>query len=251
MRMKWCNGGVKKRIVECVFATAIILQLTGCGGGAPIPPENYSTEQDSLPALNSVVELDADSQFDEELNDEDDALSYVYSGLLSGSKTAETYVQILVDEYGCVLLTTDAGERASDDMFSSESGEALIAVESESGSGLFELILNWDENSCVVTPVFAEDAELPEENTAMTLEEMVQYLQQLPPDVLGLDEADMSAYQIFAEDGLVLLDGEPCVSLNVYLLDTHQIEGTYLIVGHNNEVYRLDRATGKAVQVYP
>ena len=79
----------------------------------------------------------------------------------------------------------------------------------------------------------------------MTLEEAVDYLRSFSPAALGLSGSDMSDYDIFSQDGLVFLNDQLCLCLNVYRLTDHQYQATYLLAGANNEIYRLDRETGE------
>lgn len=246
-KMKRYSDGARRSRWLLLVAVAVSLLLSGCGKKAS-PPDSYTINEDTLPSLSASVTLDETMQFSEEKG-EDGETSYVYGELASGGETAKEYAKALEEGSSCKLLTADAAGYADDSAFSEESGEVLVATESQSGTGLFQLDLQWDATSCTVTPAYAEDGKMPEDTSAMTLDEAVEYLQSMSPAALGLSGKDMSGYQIFPEDGLAMLDGQPCISMNVYSLATHQYEGTYLIAGESNQVYRLDRSTGEAVSI--
>lgn len=238
-RTKW-----RKLFTVCVIA----LTLTGCGKAEPLPTA-YTVGEDSLPALSEVLELGTDISFSSQEND-DGTVTYQYQDLSSGTEAVQTYLQDLSDSYECTLLD-ESGQRVSTESISAKAdGHVVAARESATGQGLFELDVNWDETSCTVTPMLAVDAELPAEET-MTLEEAVAYLQSLPPKALGLDGESMSEYDIFAEDGIILLDDEVALCLNVYDRQTHQHQASYLIAGSSYQIYRLDRETGEAVLLSP
>lgn len=235
------------RLLGAVVAISAL--LSGCGEEAP--PSAYTIGEDTLPSLNDLVTLGEDVQFTSQQTEEDGPVTYTYAGLASGSQTAETYAKDLEDAYSCSLLDPEGDRLAEEDVFSADSGEVLVAVEGVNEDGLFQLDLSWDETSCTVTPSFAQGAELPEDNPTMTLEEAAAYLQSFPPADLGLEGEDMSAYNILPEEGVVLLDDEPCICLNVYLESTHQYCATYLIAGQSDQLYRLDRSTGEASALSP
>lgn len=234
----------KKYKKQLAAAAAMVLLLSGCGEESP--PETYAAGEDTLPALGALVTLDEGVQFSSRQEDEDGLVSYTYEGLSSGAETAQAYAKALEEDNSCIPLTADGKARAGEDAFSEDSGEILLAAESQTGEGLFELDLSWDATSCTVTPAYAEEAELPAENYTMTLDEAVEYLRRLPPATLELEGEDMSPYDIYPEDGVALLDGEPCICMNVYYASNHQYCATFLVAGEGNQVYRLDRSTGQA-----
>lgn len=137
------------------------------------------------------------------------------------------------------------GKRLEEDTALDADGELILAKESDSGSGLFQLDLTWDDASCTVTPSFDKDGVLPEESSSMTMEEAVDYIRSLPPSTLGLTGEDLSDYSIFCEDGLVLLDGTPCLCLNVYRSGSYQ--GSFLFSPNAKTLYRLNRSTGEVL----
>lgn len=235
---------MNKRYSILLLAACTAAVLSGCGGEKL--PETYSVGEDSLPALTALVTLETQPQCAEET--EEDTTSYCYTGLDSPSQAVADYRNALETDYDCVPLSAE-GTRLPEDAELSADGELILAKESSSGSGLFQLDLTWDETSCTVTPSLEEDAALPEESSSMTMEEAVDYIRSLPPSTLGLTGDDMSDYSIFCEDGLVFLDGAPCLCLNIYRSGSYQ--GSYLFSTANNAIYRLNRSTGEAQPLSP
>lgn len=222
-----------------LLAACAAAVLTGCGSEKL--PESYSAGDDSLPSLTAVVTLETSPQCAEET--EEDTTSYHYTGLDAPSQAVTDYRDALEADYDCVPLSAE-GTRMPEDAELSTDGELILARESDSGSGLFQLDLTWDETSCTVTPSYDKDATLPEESSSMTMEDTVNYFRSLPPSALGLTGNDMSDYDIFCEDGLVLLDETPCLCLNIYRSGIFQ--GSFLFSPATNALYQLNRATGKA-----
>ena len=218
--------------------------LSGCGGTKL--PETYHTGEDSLPSLTALVSLDPAPECAEET--EEDIISYHYTGLDAPAQAVTDYRDTLEADYNCVPLSAQ-GARLEEDQALSDSGQLVLAKESDSGSGLFQLDITWDDTSCTITPSFDEDAALPEESSSMTMQEAVEYLRSLPPSALGLTGDTMSGYDIFCEEGLVLLDGAPCLCLNVYHSGTYQC--SLLFSPTSKALYRLNRSTGEVRPLSP
>lgn len=216
--------------------------LSGCG--SETLPETYSAGDESLPSLTALVTLDKTPQCAEET--EGGTTSYCYTELDAPVQAVTDYRSALEADYDCVPLSADGARLAQDETLSNQ-GELLLARESE--GGLFRLDLSWDETSCTVTPSFDAGETLPEESSSMTMEEAVDYFRSLPPSALGLSGQSMSDYTIFCEDGLVLLDGAPCLCLNVYRDGSYQ--GSFLFSPAGKSIYQLDRSTGQSRPLTP
>ena len=232
--------------------TLAFLLLSACGGGgdAPEPVESYAAGIDNLPALNQLVTLDDKYKYETTVDDSG-VVTFHYEALTSGKEVAQAYAEDLVNDQQCVLLDEE-GQLLPEGQEFEDTGTVVAAKESETGSGLFQLSISWDETSCTISPKLDEEAELPQkQQDAMTLEEAVSYLQSLSPSSLGLEGSDMSGYLVFPEEGLAVLDGTTCLSLNVYTADTHQYVATYLIGEPGRQVYQLNRDTGEATLLLP
>ena len=164
--------------------------------------------------------------------------TYEYSGLESGNQVAAEYVQMLEDNYDCSILgSRDAPKEEPD--FQAERGEVTVGTKCAEGDGIFALEIRWQTQSCSITPVLLEGAE--EEAESLTVEEAVHFLEEMPPERLGLSGSDMSSYLLFPEEGIVMVDGMPCYCINAYGREDHQILDTYLVSEDGSGLYRLDR----------
>lgn len=235
---------MKKSQVIALLLACTAAVLSGCGGSKL--PETYSAGEDSLPSLTTLVTLDPAPECSEET--EEDATSYHYTGLDAPAQAVTDYRDALEADHGCVPLSAQ-GERLAEDQKLSDSGELILAKESDSSSGLFQLDITWDDTSCTIIPSFDEDGALPEESSSMTMEEAVEYIRSLPPSALGLTGETLSGYDIFCEDGLVLLDGAPCLCLNIYQSGSFQC--SVLFSPASKTLYRLNRSTGEAQPLSP
>lgn len=240
-----------KSTIKAAAPLLTALLLSGCGASAAQePPQDYALGEDSLPSLSSLITLDGDYQFQETTDEEDGQVTYTYSQLSSGSQTAQEYAQALETDCGCLIGADETTGQSED--FSSPSGQALVSLALEDSEELFVLTIQWEESSCSVTPSLAQQDEVPQFQTSapaddsVTLEQAVNHMQSLSPAFLGLSGSSMDEYVILPQDGLVLLDGQPCLCVNIYLAQTHQLEESYLLTLPGMQVYRLDRETGGA-----
>ncbi len=78
-------------------------------------------------------------------------------------------------------------------------GEVTVGTKCAEGDGIFALEIRWQTQSCSITPVLLEGAE--EEAESLTVEEAVHFLEEMPPERLGLSGSDMSSYLLFPEEG--------------------------------------------------
>lgn len=221
----------------CIFAA--ILCITACGDEKP--PASYQSGETSLPSLTELVELPEDAQFETTQDEEAGTATYTYSGLENGGDTVKQYTEQLTKDYSCALTEKDD--------FTKPSGTVVAGVDSEAGDGMMELSITWDEQSCTVTTSFAEGESIYSTKEPMTLQEIITFFRTLPLSSLGLDSS--ASYSVIPEDGIVMVDDTPCICLDVYYSDTHQIAGTYIVSQQCDYVYRLDRGNNTVSVVFP
>ena len=89
--------------------------------------------------------------------------------------------------------------------------------------------------------------------TRMTTSEVVSYIEHLSPEVLGLEGEDMSEYELFASESIILVDGRTCTQVRVYgdgPAGTNEIKGIYFLSRDGKRLlYRLDEETNTVVQI--
>ena len=216
-----------------------LLLLTGCSGGGSSAPAEYAIGEDRLPALGGedAKTLKCTAQLDEETQ----MTSYVYSGLESGSETAQAYVDTLLAEWSCSVIDEN-GVKQPEPTLSEESGELLVGKNTTDESGIFSLDLQWSADSCTVTPAVLEGETVTEQaevEEALTVEEAVARIEQLPAEKLGLEEV-AGEYSAYSEDGYVMVDDKPCFRINCYDKEGRLL-GTYLLSTDGKSLYQLDR----------
>ena len=223
------------------------LLLSACGG-KDVPPEQYSSNDTALPALTSTLSSE-NIQFSHKEGSEDQPDSYVYSGLSSMTDTLASYVQAL-EEDGCSPIDTNGVVKELPD-FSVSSGSVSMGKDTGDG-GVFQLQIAWEGDTCTITPVYAAELRITQPSVqALTVSEAIQRLKSCTPALLGLSGASMEEYEVYAEEGLVLVDSSPCLQLNVYSSTPRQYRGCYLMTVDGAHLYQRDRDVSQVTELTP
>lgn len=92
-----------------------------------------------------------------------------------------------------------------------------------------------------------------EVHTGMTTAQVVGYVEGLSPAVLGLEGTDMSEYEVYASDSVVLIDGRVCTQVRVYddsSVGTNEIKGIFFLSRDSARIlYRYDSDTDSVYQM--
>lgn len=219
-----------------------VLFLAGCGGSDSDFPAQYTIDNGQSPSLSALVSLPSEVQFQQ--TELDGVLSYVYSPLDCGGDTAKEYTQRLEQDYHYSIDNT-----SSTNDFSAPSGQVLAVPETQAEADQTGLLLDiqWDEHSCSITPSPPTQADSSQETiTSVTLSEAVAYMKSLSTSTLGLPGESIDLYSIYPQQGIVLLEDQPSLCINVYRKQTGQFEKSYLLTLSDYHLYALDRTTGQA-----
>lgn len=181
----------------------------------------------------------------------------------------------LLRAYAALLTTQDIGFRFADRTLkdareepdlAGEEGEVYLTcpvvneeVEEGEESHSVALRLAWTERSCAVTAELIPTALTlrPEEEgpgeAVLTFTRAVSIIQSMPPAVLGLEGDSMDSYRVYARDGLVLVDGQGCMRVDVYGVDAqlnaNVAAGSYVLSADGRHLYSLDREAGRVTEL--
>lgn len=180
------------------------------------------------------------------------SVTYRYEDLLSPGTLATIYTTLLTAEdvgFSAVdeeLIRQDLPELAV------ESGSVFLAknVPEEAGKAV-TIWMEWSAELCTVTAELANGSvRNPPEPVlppALSAGEVLDYFNSVSPALLGLTGSSMEEYDVYLQDGSVLIDNLPCVRVNAYQVDsqtgTNEIAGNYFISLDGRHVYRLDVAS--------
>lgn len=205
-------------------------------------------------------------------------VTYTYTDLNDAGAAAATYAKQLasaetpfsvVDEEfvrtdapdytaaeGTVLLARNL-VKAEESSESSQEGqeEGQEETPKETVPMVLTVKISWSQGVCVVT---ADEAEgkvtSPPRQTSggtggatMGMMQAQDYIESLPPSMLGLSGESMDAYQVMPLDGVVIVDGVACTRINVYdennVQQSSEFMGSYLVSIDGAHLYRLNPHT--------
>lgn len=219
----------------------------------------------------------------------DPRICYTYTGLSDAGAEAEAYASSLknenfsvVDEEfvrtdapdyttpeGSVLLARNIAKKESapapsegQDADASASPDTTSPAPAEEQKDMVLTVeLDWSEGTMVVVCDQAEgkvtnpplDQSSMTPGASMSMSEAVDYLYSLEPSVLGLSGTSMDTYRIYALDGAVMVNNQPCMRLSIYSREgpeqTNEVAGIYLLTRDGTHLYQLDEAAGTVTEV--
>lgn len=239
------------KILKHLPIVALLLMLTACGGSGAESPVNYDYDTgDSLPSLSAAVALPEEMSFSEEEDKESGTVTYCYADLTNTGEYVSKYVDILESMYTCSVIDAQ-GVLQTEQSVSGDTGDIYVGAEAPGGGGILQLHIIWDEASCSISPALLADQKItepePEVSSAdsLTLDEAIQFFQQLSPAELGLSGDSMDEYEIYPDEGLVIVDSLPCIPVKVYDRTEHQFAGSYLLSLDGSELYQVDNSSNQ------
>ncbi len=226
-----------------------MLMLSGCGGEKSVPPDNYTIGEDTLPAIQVQ---DENVSFSEDTDSETQLTSYLYQDEDSEAKEQllTQYAEMLQEDYQCSVINEKGVVQSLPD-FSDETGEALLGIDSATGTGLFILHIQWDLESFTITPEYNADLKVEDPfASAKTLEEILQIFENASPEKLNLSGDSMEDYSIYPEEGYIFINESPYIRVNVYSTTNHRYEKTFVISTDGAQVYELNRDTNQLTTIH-
>ena len=225
--------------------------------------EDQSSEEDASTGDASVGDSST-----EELSEEERAaaaaeelaelttvlVTYHYQGLKEPLERLKVYCDLLTaEDFGFVPIDVNRMKTKMKPV-EGESGSLQLVREISSGEEekvedeekqMLSLTIGWNPEECYVTVAQIDGGIVPPpKREPLTLSGAVDYFYKQKPADLGLSGASMREYQVFALDGAVMVDGIPCLRMNVYSKDpntnTNVIAGQYLMSGDGVQLYFID-----------
>ena len=232
-------------------------------------------EDQEVPAAESVEKTDAGEEGsgeDAKAEDAGDegageepavptAVTYRYEGLSSPGTLASVYTTLMtLDDIGFSQVDEELVRIKEPEALAVEAGSVRLAKNAPEDGKAMSIQLEWTEEICTVTADLVDgrvknppEPVSPMGPMGMSADQIMDYIGTLNPSVLGLEGATMEEYDLLMQDGSVLIDGNPCVRVNAYRIDsetgTNEIGGNYFLSLDGSHLYRLDVASNSVTEL--
>ncbi len=238
---------MSKRIKIMIAAVMLLCFFSGCqsgeeGEGAKVV-DTYLAGTESVPAMGVEDGVNAS---------ESEPSAYAYVGLEDAGGSVGAYVERMTSEENGFRIVNKSLRKAEAPDFTQEKGWVYLAKESAEEEGkFFVLAIEWSPSICTVVASIqdaptGQGQDAPEETEALTHTDTVERIQAMQPSVFGLDGTSMSEYNIYVRNGLVMVNGEACIWVEIYTdenpAQTNIPEGTYYLSRDGKRLYRLNRS---------
>ncbi len=258
---------MKKQVKILLLALAAVCLLTACKkeeGALEVYTLGESGE-DTVVSLDSLLEegeailFSVDAPTDKAISEKlDISHTYHYRQMDDPALLAERYVKVLMGaEQGFTVIDAENHRVTAEPALNTLTGEVILgkvatATTEDGGSRIFRVVVGWSEYALaiqvtyvdgrILAPVEPEVPEEPEEAPPTSVSEQRDYFKSLNPERIGLEGDDMDDYEVFPQQGWVLVDGISCREINVYLQDarnaTNVYMGTYYLSSDLSTLYQ-------------
>lgn len=244
---------MKKQVRVLLLALAAVCLLAACKKDDG-PLEVYDlgeSAEDSVVALDSILEegeailFSIDAPTDKAITENlDISHTYHYRQMEDPALLAERYIKVLMGtEQGFTAIDMENHRLTEEPVTNTLTGEVILgkaaaATTEDGGSRILRVIVGWSEYALAVqvcyvdgrilAPVEPEKPAEEEEPQPTAVSEQLDFFKSLNPEKLGLQGDDMGDYDVFPQQGWVLIDGLYCREMNVYLQDVRSATNVYM-----------------------
>lgn len=262
---KLFKGASKKKKILLIVLILLLLAALVVVGRSVVPtlqgerpqklPESYFSGDLSVAALTPGEDLPEDEVWVctvAEPEEGETAAVYTYTGIAAPGPAVKTYAASLVESSGFSVVDDEFYLSEEPDYTAPEGVVRLAAASEEKEGTLRLLMIEWEEEGCTITADTVEGA--INERESLSLTEAVDYMYTMTPQQLGLSgDQKMADYQIYVSDGIVLVDGKPCMRVNIYSTNnpekTNDVAGRYLMTSDGAHIYRIEEGSGEVEEI--
>lgn len=121
-----------------------------------------------------------------------------------------------------------------------EPADMVLSVRISWKPGMFVIVSDQEEGKVTSPPRGTGTAS----GGSLSLNKGLDFIRGLSPSVLGLSGESMADYRVYAVDGTVMVDGKPCMRMQVYSRSgssgTNKFVGMYFLSNDGQRLYRLN-----------
>lgn len=202
--------------------------------------DTYLIGEESIPAVPAEDNVEFSST---------DPNTYAYMGMESAGSFVEKYVDLMTSEENAFSVVNKMYAETQPPDFTQEKGSVNLAKNAVNESDKLVVIeLNWSPGICTVVVRIQDGATTPSvaEPETLTHTDAADLIRSLHPSVLELGGESMSAYHVYIRNGLVSVNDEACIWVEIYTnattAGTNTPAGTYYLSRDGKRLYILNRS---------
>lgn len=224
---------------------------------------SLATQATGMKEEEPAKEEPAEEETAEEATEEEAAplVAYRYEGMMDAASQVRAYMALLTTkDMGFLYADESLKELEEAPDLSAERGTAYLIYrlpKLEEGAENAErqaiaLQMVWEKTDCRVTAELVPAAmtyrpkprPLAQSGTVLTFTNAVDTIKAMHPSVLELGGESMEGYRVYSRDGLVLIDDQSCMRIDIYARDektgTNKVAGNYFLSADGLHLYRFN-----------
>ncbi len=190
------------------------------------------------------------------------SVTYVYHNFPDLLESITQYVSTMTGGKGYFAVDEEMQKKKATAAEGAEGTYSLARVGQKEGTVIC-IKIDWAQPDCNVTVSYMpgeikEPSKDKPENyyemtKAISILEVKEFIWSLPPSVLGLEGDSMADYQIYTTGVDVVVDGKPCIRLNIFMKDkdagTNVLVGEYCLSRTGESLYKIQEDTNRVKKV--
>lgn len=188
--------------------------------------------------------------------------TYVYHNFPDLVESISDYVTKLTGGMGYFVVDDEMVKQKATAIKDSE-GTCTMAKTADKEGMIYQIQLTWAGSECRVVASFMpgeikepkrpDPEEYLEMTNSVSLLQAKEFIWSLPPSVLELDGDSMMDYKIYTMDVDVLVNGYPCIRLNIFKHDdgvgTNAVAGEYCLSRDGAHLYRIEKNSNRVKEI--
>ena len=222
------------------FLAVLLCMLAGCGdkdGDNKAGITAYTLGEESIPALQLEEKVEIATT---------DPDTYGYIGLSDSGSTVEKYVTSMTAEENGFLVVDKRNKVVEAPDFKEKTGTVSLARAAAKEDGKQVVVeIDWAVGTCTVQLSMQEAAVTASEPQKLTHIDAETQIRSMKPSVFGLSGDSMEEYHVYIRNGLITVNDEACIWVEIYTSDTaagtNANAGTFYLSRDGQRLYQLNR----------
>lgn len=229
---------------------------------ATTKPEAMPTQKPAEDSTEGTDPSEPEDSSKPSWNQERITATYVYHNFPDLVESISQYVTKMTGGRGYFVVDEDMVKQKATTIDSSE-GTCAMAKPADKEGTLLHIQLTWSGDECKVVasnmpgeikePKRPDPSEYLEMTSSVSLLQAKEFIWSLPPSLLELEGDSMMDYRIYTADVDVIVDGYPCIRLNIFKNDegvgTNAVAGEYCLSRDGAHLYRIEPNSNRVREI--